>query len=169
MLRPGMRTDRLAAPRLHPTPRLFGDSPRDVTRGGGLLTRRRSSSQTAFFWSTGHSVWKEPRYVPAQIIILDYRELIWAADRIGGSGRESNWWELSFIELTGRLGVVSLIRGRLHSKQKHDCCWLVKNEKFWCCWKDSFFFLRSQVVLERFLEATKRECVLYTDIQCWIL
>lgn len=34
MLRPGMRTDRLAAPRLHPTPRLFGDSPRDVTRGG---------------------------------------------------------------------------------------------------------------------------------------
>lgn len=36
MLRPGMRTDRLAAPRLHPTPRLFGDSPRDVTRGGEI-------------------------------------------------------------------------------------------------------------------------------------
>lgn len=34
MLRPGMRTDRLAALRLHQTPRLFGDSPRDVTQGG---------------------------------------------------------------------------------------------------------------------------------------
>lgn len=51
MLRPGMRTDRLAAPRLHPTPRLFGDSPRDVTRGdywrGGALLSQSSSDQQA--------------------------------------------------------------------------------------------------------------------------
>lgn len=89
MLRPGMRTDRLAAPRLHPTPRLFGDSPRDVTGGitgeeallsvGVLLINRPLSLERAAV-----------RAVCAQIIILDYGELIWAVDRIGGSGRESN-------------------------------------------------------------------------------